>query len=178
MTWPHTIVCSTMATLNVWAGTGPILPVRSADRLLDSFEVATAVYHVQTRGEAQPKLTRRSGIAKHGNTSLLIEMPATGDKGRNSLTMTWTFEQPADWSEFEGLSIWFQTHSDPAPTVTPWVFEASGGSYWWRGQTMLPRREGEWQLVEMPFKKWTWSSAAANGSMTWSSTPTTASLQT
>jgi len=131
------------AMLDTCAQTGPILSVRTADRLLDSFEGEPAAYQIRTRGKAEPQLTRRSGIAKHGTTSLLTEMPATGDKGRNSLIMTWRCETARDWSEFGGLSIWFQAHGDPAPSVTPWISEASGGSYWWRGQTMLPRREGE-----------------------------------
>ncbi|NOZ19506.1 MAG: hypothetical protein GXP25_00295 [Planctomycetes bacterium] len=108
------------------------------------------------RGKASAKLAGRSGIARHGNRSLFIQMPPSGDEGRHSLIMTWRFDKPADWSAYEGLSLWVQTHGDPPPRVAPSLTEAGGARYWVKAMPIAPRKEGEWQLIELPFKNWTW----------------------
>ena len=154
-TWPALITIAVVSHLN--AATGPIVPQQSADHILDSFEAAQPMYKARARGKASFELSYRSGIARHGNRSLLVEMKPSREKGRHSLLIHWRFDPPADWSAYEGLSLWLQCHDDPPPSITPVLFEAGGASYWWRGMMLEPRKQGQWQLVELPFRKWTWS---------------------
>ncbi|MEW6355554.1 MAG: hypothetical protein AB1696_04450 [Planctomycetota bacterium] len=125
--------------------------------MLDSFEADPAAFTTRIRGKASAELTGRSGIARHGNRSLLIQMDPCGEEGRHSLVMTWQFNDPADWSAYAGLSLWVQTHGDPPPQATSGVVEATGAHYWVKSLPIAPRKEGEWQLIELPFKEWTWS---------------------
>ncbi len=150
----YLICCAASAS---FAASGPIMSERVADRLIDSFESAKPRYRVRTRGAAKPKVTPRAGIARQGNTSLLVQMPPARAKGRNSVIIEWAFDPPADWSRFAGLSVAFQTHGRRLPTIRPVLTEASGAHYWVREPFLQPRREGEWQVVELPFKRWTWS---------------------
>ena len=145
------------AACHAWASTGPIAAERSADHMLDSFEAVKPGYDARARGKAVFELSGRPGIGRHGNRSLLVELKPSGEPGRNSLLLVWRFDPPADWSAYGGLSVWIQGHQDPPASITPVLFEADGASYWWRSATLQPRQEGQWQLIEMPFNKWTWS---------------------
>ncbi|MFZ5501119.1 MAG: carbohydrate binding domain-containing protein, partial [Candidatus Micrarchaeota archaeon] len=142
----------------VHADAGPVSSGESADDvIIDSFEAGPAAYTTRTRGEASAALTGRSGIARHGNRSILVQMAPSGEEGRHSVILTWPFNEPADWSAYGGLSLWVQTHGDPPPRITPSIVETGGARYWVKTMPIQPRKEGEWQRIELPFKEWTWS---------------------
>jgi len=154
------VICTALlpATAGVCGGTGPILPERSADVMLDSFEGTTAAYEAKPRGDAVVRLSRRPGIARDGTTGLLVELqPAPDEGGRHTVTLSWRFPRPQDWSGGAGLSLWLQPHADPPPRITLVMSEAGGASYWLPALNLAPRRVGEWQLVEVPFSQLTWS---------------------
>lgn len=142
------------------AATGPIRESRTAEQIVDSFESEPARYRHRIRGKANPVLTPRTGYSRHGARSLLIEIPPTGEKGRSSLIMEWSFEPPADWTAWDGLSFWYQAQDDTSPGFTVDLAE-SGGAHYWRKVAPMPRKAGQWQLVELPFAKWSWSWEAA-----------------
>ena len=154
-TWPAVLAIAAASHLN--AATGPIVQQQSADHILDSFEAASPMYKARARGKASFELSYRSGIARHGSRSLLVEMKPSGEKGRHSLLVHWRFDPPVDLSAYDGVSLWLQGHEDPPPNIRPVLFEAGGASYWWKDAVLEPRKQGQWQLVELPFAKWTWS---------------------
>ena len=138
------------------AMTGPIREARTAEEIVDSFDSDPVRHHHRTRGQVQPQLTRRTGYAKHGTRSLLIEIPPTGESGRNSLLLSWSFQEPVDWTAWDGMSLWYQAQDEASPGFTASVSEGSGAQYW-RKVKPLPRKAGEWQLVELPFRGFSWS---------------------
>jgi len=139
------------------AATGPIRPDRPPEAILESFEAATPAYRVSTRGQLAPKLTVRPGIARDGNASLLFELPPTGNKERNSVLLDWRLDPPADWSRYDGLALWYQAHDESSPTFTVSVYEGSGAKYWQTNVGGAPRQAGEWQLVRLPNRDWSWN---------------------
>lgn len=147
--WP--VFCATDAA------TGPILPERQADKLVDSFESETPLYKTSLRGKAKPKLTVRTGYAREGTRSLLVELEPTGDKqGRNSLNLNWQFEPKADWAAYEGLMLWYQSQDEESPGFTISVVE-DGGAIYWQNIRPQPRMAGQWQAILLKHKAWTWS---------------------
>jgi len=142
------------------AATGPIREARTAEQIVDSFESTPTRYHHRIRGKVAPVLTARTGYSRHGARSLLIEIPPTGEKGRNSLIMEWAFKPPVDWTAWDGLSFWYQAQDDTSPGFTVDLAE-SGGAHYWRKVAPMPRKAGQWQLVELPSAKWSWSWEAA-----------------
>jgi len=142
--------------LVVAAGTGPVREARTAASIVDSFDADPAPYRHRTRGKIDPTLTARTGYARHGARSLLIEIPPTGEKGRNSLIMEWAFPDSVDWSAWDGLSFWYQAQDEVSPGFTADVTEGDDAHYW-RKANPEPRKAGEWQLVKLPFAQWSWS---------------------
>ena len=146
---------------------GPIVAERPADALLDSFEGEPPTYQATARDGAAYKISSRPGIARDGARSLLLEMAkAPEGKGRYTVTLRWPFTKAQEWSRYEGLSLWLQAHGSPPPRIVPILSEAGGAQYWSRETELLPRKEGQWQLVEIPFRRFTWSWEAgkdANG---------------
>jgi len=140
-----------------FAATGPVRPERQADKMLDSFESDPPLYGTWTRGKTASKLTPRTGYAKEGTRSLLVELEPTGDKkGRHSLNMVWRFDPPVDWSAYDGLMMWYQSQDESPPGFTVNVIEEGGANYW-RHVRPKPRMAGRWQAIELKHKAWQWS---------------------
>ena len=137
------------------AATGPIREYRTGEKILDSFDTPAPRYQRQTRGSIRPKLVSRTGYAKDGAKSLLVTIPPTGKKGRNSLILTWNLGEGADWRAWDGLSLWYQAQDEQSPGFTAILTEADGARYWYR-ISPKPRLAGTWQLLELPFQKWSW----------------------
>ena len=137
------------------AAPGPIRESKTADELVDSFESDPAAFRQSIRGAIEPRLSTRTGYSKHGSKSLLLEIPATGAEGRNSVLLGWDLDG-ADWTEWDGLSFWYQAQDEESPGLTAVLTEADGAQYWCK-PSPLPRKAGEWQLVQLPFSSWSWS---------------------
>ncbi|MBT3380155.1 MAG: hypothetical protein HN742_35665 [Lentisphaerae bacterium] len=144
------------AGLTCLAATGPIRESRTAEQIVDSFDSTPPLYRHRNRGKITPTLTPRTGYSRDGAQSLLITIPPTGEKGRNSLIMEWTLREPVDWTEWDGLSFWYQAQDEASPGFTADLTEADGAHYW-RKAAPKPRMAGQWQLVELPFAHWSWS---------------------
>jgi hypothetical protein len=145
----------TMMIGRLWAQTGPVGRLPQALVVIDDFETDMPVYRHSTRDkDLQYTLTKPTGYAKQGTYSQLIQLPATGNQGRHTLTMSWKLPDHVV-SESDGIMFWLQPQSDDTISITARVYENNGVRY--RQQVKIePRKTGQWQLIQLPIQSWRW----------------------
>lgn len=137
------------------AQSGPVGRLPEALVVIDDFENDKPGYRQRARDkDLKYTLTKPTGYAKQGTYSQLIQLPATGLKGRRTLILSWKL--PANVvSDSDGIMFWLQPQSDDKISIIARVHEQEGVRYR-QSVKIQPRKTGQWQLIQMPVKSWRW----------------------
>ena len=151
------LTCQGAAPDSVPHKIGPIQPARLADEDLDSFESTPFRFKTWQRGKLEADLALSDEGVRAGSHCLQVTIAATRDvEGRNSINLLWSFVPPADWSDYDGLMLWYRAPDVESPGFTVSVVEADGAHYWQRINPP-PRRSGLWQPIRLEHSAWSWS---------------------